>query len=55
MPRSSSTLELGPRGFSVLAWVRDEGETAVYRVAKDRIKAASTAGVPARKLQEERR
>ena len=38
-----------PRDFSVLVWVRDEGEAAVYRVAKDRIKAASTAAVLARK------
>ena len=46
-------LQLGPRDYSVLVWVRDEGETPVYRVAKDRIKAASTAGVIARKLMQE--
>ena len=45
-------LQLGARDFSVLVWVRDEGETAVYRAAKDRIKAASTAAGLARKLQE---
>ena len=46
-------LQYGPRDFSVLAWVRDESDTAVYRVAKDRIKAASTAALLARKLQQE--
>ena len=41
-----------PRDFSALVGVRDEDETPVYRVAKDRIKAASTAGVLApRKLR----
>jgi hypothetical protein len=39
-----------PRDFSVFVWVGDEGETPVYRVAKDRIKAASTAAVLVRKL-----
>ncbi len=43
-----------PRDFSVLVCVRDEGDTAVYRVAKDRIKAASTAAVLARKQQQAR-
>ena len=46
-------LELGPRDFSVLVWVRDEGEAPIYRVVKDRIKAASTAAELARKLQQE--
>ena len=46
-------LELGPRDFSVLVWVREEGNTPIYRVAKVRIKAASTAAVLARKLQQE--
>ena len=41
---------MSPRDHCVLLWVRDESETAVYRVAKDRIKAASTAAVLARKL-----
>ena len=44
-------LQLGPRDFSLLAWVRDEEGEPVYRVAKDRIKAASTAGVLGRKLR----
>ena len=48
--RPPMILELGPRDFSVLTWVRDEGDAPVYRVAKDRIKAASTAAVLARKL-----
>ena len=39
-----------PATYSVLVWLRDEGETAVYGVAKDRIRAASTAAVLARKL-----
>ena len=46
-------LQLGPRDFSVLASVRDEGDESVYRVVKDRIKAASTAAVLARKLQQQ--
>ena len=45
-------LQLGPREFSVLAWVRDEDAAPVYRVVKDKIKAASTAAVLARKLQQ---
>ena len=48
-------LQLGPRDFSVLVWVRDEVETPIYRVARDRIKAASTAAVLARKLEQEAR
>ena len=43
-----------PANFSMLLWVRDEGETPVYRVMKDKIKAASTATVLARKLQREK-
>ena len=43
-------LQLGPRDFSVLAWMRDEGETPINRVVKDRIRAASTAAVPARRV-----
>ena len=45
-------LQLGPREFSVLAWVRDEDAAPVYRVVKDKIKAASTAALLARKLQQ---
>jgi len=47
-------LQLGPRDFAVLVWVRDEDGEPVYRVVKDRIKAASTAAVLARKLQQAR-
>ena len=46
-------LQVGPRDFSVLVWIRDEGETPVDRVAKDGIKAALTAAMLARKLQQE--
>jgi hypothetical protein len=46
-------LQLGPRDFSVLAWVRDEDGEPVYRVVKEKIRAASTAGVLARKLQKQ--
>ena len=46
-------LQLGPRDYSVLVWVRDEGETPVYRVVKEKIKAASTAGVLVRTLQKQ--
>jgi hypothetical protein len=48
-------LRLGPRDYSVLAWVRDEDGAPVYRVVKDRIKAASTAAVVARKPLGERK
>jgi hypothetical protein len=41
------------RDFS-LAWVRNEGDEPVYRVVKDKIKAASTPAVLARKLQQEK-
>ena len=44
-------LRLGPRDYSLLAWTRDEAGELVYRVVKDRIKAASTAAVLARKLK----
>ena len=43
-------LQLGPRDYSVLKWVRDEGIEPVYGRVKDKIKAASTAAVLARKL-----
>ena len=47
--RPPASLQLGPRDFSVLVWVRNEGDPPVYRVAKNRIKAASTAAMLARK------
>ena len=53
LTRRRLILQIGPRDFSVVVWVRDEGETPVYRAAKDRIKAASTAAVLARKLRQE--
>ena len=43
-------LQLAPRDFSVLGWMHDEDETPACRLAKDRIKAASTAAVLAPKL-----
>ena len=46
-------LKLGPRNYSVLAYDRDEDGEPVYRVVKEKIKAASTAGVLARKLQKQ--
>jgi hypothetical protein len=48
-------LKLGPRDYSVLVYDRDEDGEPVYRVVKEKIKAASTAGVLARKLQERTR
>ena len=48
-------LKIGSRDYSVLAYDRDEDGEPVSRVVKEKIKAASTAGVLARKLQEERR
>ena len=41
LTRRRVILQRGPRDFSVLVWVRDEEEAPIYRVAKDRIKAAS--------------
>ena len=51
LTRRRVILQLGPRDFSVLAYDRDEDGEPVYRVVKEKIKAASTAGVLARKLQ----
>ena len=45
-------LQIGPPDYSVLAWVHDEGNEPAHRVVTDRIKAASTAAVLARKLQQ---
>ena len=47
-------LQFGPRDFSVLVRLRDEDETPVDRVVKEKIKPASTAGVLARKLSQAR-
>ena len=55
LTRRRVNLPIGPRDFSVLVWVRDERGEPVYRVAKDRIKAASTAAVLPRKLEQEAR
>ena len=44
-------LRCGPRDFSVLVFDRVEDGEPVYRVVKEKIKAASTAAVLARKLQ----
>lgn len=46
-------LQLDLHDFAVLVWVRDEGGAPVYRMAEDRMKAASAAAVLARKLQRE--
>jgi hypothetical protein len=43
-------LRLGPRDYCVATWLRDEDGEPIYRVVKDKIKAASTAAVLARKL-----
>ena len=51
LTRRRVILQLGSRDFSVLVWDRDGGETPLYRVVKDRIKAAST-GVDPRTIQE---
>ena len=47
-------LQLGPREFAVLAWIRDEGGKPVYRIVQQGIKAASTAAVIARRIERER-
>ena len=43
-------LQLSPRDYCVATWLRDEGGEPVYRIVQRGIKAASTAGVRARKL-----
>jgi hypothetical protein len=51
-------LKLGPRDCTLFVYDRAEDGEPVYRVVKQKIKAASTAGVLARKLladQERRR
>lgn len=50
--RGPVILQLGPRDFSVLVWVRDEDGEPIYRVVKEKIKAASTAAVLARTLMQ---
>ena len=54
-PEPTVIMKLGPRDYLVLAYDRDEDSEPVYRVVKEMIKAASTAGALARKLQEESR
>jgi hypothetical protein len=46
-------LRLGPRDYWVATWLRDEAGEPVYRIVQRGIKAASTAGVLARKLLHE--
>ena len=48
--RSPVILRNGPRDYSVATWLRDEDGEPVYKVVQRGIKAASTAGVLARKL-----
>ena len=48
-------LRMGPRDYTLLVYDRVEEGEPVYRVAKAKIKAASTAGVLARKLQQKAR
>jgi len=47
-------LQIGPREFAVLAWLRDEAGAPVYKVVQEGIKAASTAAVMARKIERKR-
>ena len=44
-------LKLGPRDYSVLAWNLDEDGEPIYRVVTEKIEAASTAAMLARKLR----
>ena len=44
-------LSPGPRPFAVAVWVRDEGETAVYRIVQRDIRAAKVAATLARQLE----
>ena len=43
-------LRNGPRDYAVATWLRDEDSEPVYKIVQRGIKAASTAGVLARKL-----
>jgi len=52
--RPAIILQVGPREFAVLAWVRDEASSPVYRVVQQGIRAASTAAVMARKIERKR-
>jgi hypothetical protein len=55
-PHPPVILKRGPRDYAVLAWKRDEDGEAVYRIVQREIKAASSAGVIARKrLSEQER
>ena len=47
-------LRNGPRDYAVATWLRDEDGEPVYKVVQRGIKAASTAGVLARKLVADR-
>ena len=44
-------LQLGPRDYSVLAWVRDEDGEPIYRIVRQGIRAAKIAAKLAQKLQ----
>jgi hypothetical protein len=48
-------LRLRSREYWVATWLHDEDGEPVYKIVQRRIKAASTAGVLARKLQEGKR
>ena len=48
-------LRLGPRDYWVATCLRDEDGEPVYKIVQRGIKAASTAGVLARKLKEGKR
>jgi hypothetical protein len=52
-PRPPVILKLGPRDYTLLMYDHDEDGEPVYCVVKEQIKAASTAGVLARKLVKE--
>jgi len=46
-------LRLGPRDYWAATWLRDEDGEPAYKIGQRGIKAASTAGVLARRLGQE--
>ena len=50
--RGPVVLALGPRNWGIAQWIKDERDVPVYRITQRDIRAASTAAVLARKLDE---
>jgi hypothetical protein len=50
--RDPIVLTLGPRNWGIAQWMKDERDVPVYRITHRDIRAASTAAVLARKLDQ---